>query len=75
MGDMVTMQQKRYMARIIMAIALGGFMAACASAPVPRETNVDTAAKGRQTAAGGIYKIGTPYKIEDLWYYPQEDTN
>ena len=75
MGKMVTTRKKRYAARILMTVVLGSVMAACASAPVPRETNVDTAAKGRQTAAGGIYKIGTPYKIEDLWYYPQEDAN
>ena len=30
--------------------------------------------QGRRVAAGGIYKIGTPYEIEGDWYYPQEDT-
>lgn len=30
---------------------------------------------GRMTAAGGIYKIGNPYKILGDWYYPQEDPN
>jgi len=29
--------------------------------------------QGRRVAAGGIYKIGTPYEIEGDWYYPQED--
>lgn len=29
--------------------------------------------QGRRVAAGGIYKIGTPYQIEGEWYYPQED--
>lgn len=29
--------------------------------------------QGRRVAAGGIYKIGTPYQIEGQWYYPQED--
>lgn len=28
--------------------------------------------QGRRVAAGGIYKIGTPYEIEGEWYYPQE---
>ena len=27
--------------------------------------------QGRRVAAGGIYKIGTPYEIEGDWYYPQ----
>lgn len=31
--------------------------------------------QGRRVAAGGIYKIGTPYEIEGEWYYPQEDAN
>ena len=31
--------------------------------------------QGRQTAAGGIYKIGTPYQILGGWYYPRENTN
>ncbi len=30
--------------------------------------------QSRQVAAGGIYKIGTPYQIEEQWYYPREDT-
>ena len=29
--------------------------------------------QSRRVAAGGIYKIGTPYEIEGEWYYPQED--
>ncbi len=29
--------------------------------------------QGRRVAAGGIYKIGTPYEIDGEWYYPQED--
>ena len=29
--------------------------------------------QGRRVAAGGIYKIGTPYEIEGEWYYPQEN--
>ena len=29
--------------------------------------------QGRRVAAGGIYKIGTPYQIQGEWYYPQED--
>ncbi len=72
---MVTIKQWRGRARRFIVLSLCGLVAACASAPVPRDSNIDTAAKGRQTAAGGIYKIGTPYKIEDLWYYPQEDVN
>ncbi len=31
------------------------------------------AEQNAKLAAGGIYKIGTPYKIENQWYYPQEN--
>ncbi len=27
------------------------------------------------TDANGIYKIGTPYQVNNIWYYPQEDFN
>ena len=57
----------------LVALMVAALLAACASPPKPVVD--DPVAKGRQTAAGGIYKIGTPYKIEGLWYYPQEDPN
>ncbi len=30
--------------------------------------------QGKRTAAGGIYKVGKPYKIAGEWYYPRENT-
>ena len=36
-------------------------------------THDSSEGQGRRVAAGGIYKIGTPYEIEGEWYYPQED--
>lgn len=29
--------------------------------------------KAKRHAAGGIYKIGNPYKIDGAWYYPREN--
>ena len=52
------------------------FFSGCLSAAVvacgtPSHDSSD--GQGRRVAAGGIYKIGTPYEIEGEWYYPQED--
>ena len=46
----------------------GGAVAACST-----PSHDSTEGQGRRVAAGGIYKIGTPYEIEGEWYYPQED--
>ena len=58
------------MSQRLSSLAMVAVLAACASEPVPIG---DPVKEGRQTAAGGIYKIGTPYQIEGKWYYPQED--
>ncbi len=34
----------------------------------------ELAKQSRRTAAGGVYKVGTPYQIAGDWYYPKEDT-
>lgn len=47
---------------------LGAALVACGT-----PTHDSSEGQGRRVAAGGIYKIGTPYQIEDEWYYPQED--
>jgi hypothetical protein len=52
---------KMKITRQLSTLAMAAIVAACASAPVPIEDPVE---QGRQTAAGGIYKIGTPYQIE-----------
>ncbi|MDA9230589.1 septal ring lytic transglycosylase RlpA family protein [Alphaproteobacteria bacterium] len=64
---------KRRAAQALIVGLVSAFLASCGAPSKPTIYTSDTAAQGRQTAAGGIYKIGTPYKIENLWYYPQED--
>jgi len=56
--------------RSLSAFVLISVLAGC-GAPSNRANTYEQ--QGRQTAAGGIYKIGTPYEIEGEWYYPQED--
>ena len=48
---------------------LGAVLAACG-------TTGNRGASGKSatiTGAGGIYKIGKPYQIAGVWYYPKED--
>ncbi|MCH1541658.1 MAG: septal ring lytic transglycosylase RlpA family protein, partial [Alphaproteobacteria bacterium] len=57
------------MFRLKFIIAATLLLAGCASFSDRRAAEE----QGRRVAAGGIYKIGTPYEIEGDWYYPQED--
>lgn len=41
-------------------LALAAFQASCATEPSPRP-------------GAGTYKVGTPYQIGGVWYYPKED--
>ena len=58
--------------RSLSAFVLISLLAACGE-PANRTKIYEQ--QGRQTAAGGIYKIGTPYQIMGIWYYPREDSN
>lgn len=54
--------------RAFWVVAAAAFLAACGT-----PTHDSSEGQGRRVAAGGIYKIGTPYEIQGEWYYPQED--
>lgn len=43
-------------------LALAALLASCATDPSPRATG-----------GSGTYKVGTPYQIGGVWYYPKED--
>ena len=58
--------------RSLSAFFLISLLAGC-GAPANRANTYEQ--QGRQTAAGGIYKIGTPYQIMGSWYYPRENPN
>lgn len=64
----------RLLVRYAGALALAGQLAACISTPArvvkPTPQTPGPAAAPR---AAPVYKVGTPYQIAGIWYYPHED--
>lgn len=48
-------------------------LSACASKPPPAPPASPAATAQPQPVPGGTYKVGTPYQIAGVWYYPQVD--
>lgn len=55
--------------RLLAAVSLLGLLAACTSAPAPQPV-VDHTVTIPKSA--GVYKVGSPYQIDNVWYYPRE---
>ncbi len=55
------MQFSVLLRRYAIFVAAGLFLAGCVQTQQPSSTG------------GGVYKVGTPYKIDGVWYYPRED--
>lgn len=51
-------------ARLLAFLALAFAVSACGSTPDDGPT---------PSGAGGRYKVGNPYEVQGVWYYPQED--
>lgn len=49
----------RFLVRLMMLGAVTGFVAACGTTEMSKPE--------------GYYKVGTPYQIKGVWYYPKED--
>ena len=60
----------RFFSSLIILFALTAVLPACAQL----QFGAELAKQGKRTAAGGIYKVGKPYKIAGEWYYPRENT-
>lgn len=60
----------RFFSSLIVLFAVTAVLPACAQL----QFGVELAKQGKRTAAGGIYKVGKPYKIAGEWYYPRENT-
>jgi rare lipoprotein A len=59
-------------ARLALAALVAGSAAACGSAP-DRPAVQTQAPTPTTTAGGGRYKVGKPYQIKGVWYYPAID--
>jgi rare lipoprotein A len=55
---------------VIAMIAIGLSLAACGGASGPRGSDLSGFGKSR-----GYYKVGAPYQINGVWYYPRVDFN
>ncbi len=60
----------RFFSSLNVLFALTAVLPACAQL----QFGAELAKQGKRTAAGGIYKVGKPYKIAGEWYYPRENT-
>lgn len=56
----------------ILGIGIAG-LSGCASQPPPPTPATAAAAAEPQPTPGGSYKVGTPYQIDGVWYYPRVD--
>ncbi|ALG71295.1 lipoprotein [Azospirillum thiophilum] len=57
------MRRWRGVSRVVVLIGVAA-LAACAQKPAGTNTGLPTS---------GIYKVGKPYQINGVWYYPKED--
>lgn len=65
------MRVLRYFSLICLGLAVAG----CATAPSPRPRSASAPAAAKAPAVAGVYKIGKPYEINNVWYYPHEQPN
>ncbi len=65
----------RFMApRLIALCLLVGPVAACSTGQAPSPTtDIPTDERFADLPEGGVYKVGKPYQVEGVWYYPSED--
>jgi rare lipoprotein A len=60
--------------RLILVVAAGVFLASCAETEFIAQTAKRIGvSQDEVSAAPGRYKVGSPYQINDTWYYPAVD--
>ncbi len=60
----------RLAARPVFAAATALLLASCSTAPAPKPSPESHAVTVPPNA--GVYKVGKPYQIDNVWYYPHE---
>jgi len=58
--------------QFLAALMLAGTIAACSTGSAP-PVKAPTEEPVSSLPDGGIYKVGKPYQVEGVWYYPSED--
>lgn len=53
--------------------AIAALLAACAETQLVIHTAKSIAREGKPGETNGTYKVGQPYKVGDVWYYPAVD--
>ena len=71
MGKGSRMRQPRAGFRV--AVAILGALALAGCAETELLVNTAKQAKGDGPRSVGTYKVGSPYQIAGVWYYPKED--
>ncbi|OIR00316.1 rare lipoprotein A precursor [mine drainage metagenome] len=64
-----SLQRFKSRGRVLVVLAGCAFLGACASQPEAYQVG-NTAPLGPH---GGVYKVGKPYQIDGVWYYPSEN--
>ncbi|RAK52153.1 septal ring lytic transglycosylase RlpA family protein [Phenylobacterium deserti] len=61
--------------RLATVLCAGASLAACASVQPKYATNQTGGAGAPRPSGQGVYKVGKPYQINGVWYYPSEQPN
>lgn len=70
---MLLIAQRRPASRVMAAVFVAMTLAACTTGRAPAPTTEVPAAPELSLPEGTTYKVGNPYQIEGIWYYPSED--
>ncbi len=65
--------QSRWIFFPIFIVAAALFLSGCAETQLGTHVAKSVMRDGQPSGAGGVYKVGSPYQIFGVWYYPAED--
>jgi rare lipoprotein A len=63
---------RRWVAEAAMLALAGLTLAACAGGPSPAPVTGGVATQGQPSSRYSGYKVGQPYQVRGVWYYPKE---
>ena len=67
---------RRWIAQTVLLAVTGLTLAACAGGPSPAPvTGIGAGTGGQPSSRYAGYKVGQPYQVRGVWYYPKEQPN